>query len=285
VISSVSDKIARDAANPIRTPVDDVRCRGCFAWRAGPIASRFFACLALTVLTLGAVLGQGTAQVSKTTPSGSWQVVLAAGDDAQPVFDNATHELSQRLAAAGVPASNIHRLSASSSEIGAGVEPALIGVLLRRIADLPVRPGDRCLVFLTSHGERGAGVWLARSNAALSPDALAQALSRGCAGVPTLVIVSACYSGSFAGGKMAMPNRVILTAARRDRPSFGCQVHRTYNFFDECLLGALPKSATWRAAFDGTKGCVRHMEQVLGERPSEPQAYFGAAVADLRVGF
>ena len=87
-------------------------------------------------------------------------------------------------------------------------------------------------------------------------------------------------AGSFAGGKMATPNRVILTAARRDRPSFGCQVHRTYNFFDECLLGTLPKSATWRAAFDWTKGCVRHMKQVLGERPSEPQAYFGAAVAD-----
>ena len=262
-----------------------MRCRGCFAWRAGPIASRFFACLALTVLTLGAVLGQGTAQVSKTTPSGSWQVVLAAGDDAQPVFDNATHELSQRLAAAGVPASNIHRLSASSSEIGAGVEPALIGVLLRRIADLPVRPGDRCLVFLTSHGERGAGVWLARSNAALSPDELAQALSRGCAAAPTVVVVSACYSGSFATGKMAKPNRIVLTAARNDRPSFGCQDHRVYNFFDECLLGALPKSSTWRTVANGSRECVRRMERALGERPSEPQAYFGAVVANLDVGF
>jgi hypothetical protein len=99
------------------------------------------------------------------------------------------------------------------------------------------------------------------------------------------VIVSACYSGSFAGGKMAAPNRVIVTAARRDRPSFGCQAHRTYNFFDECLLDTLPKSATWRAAFDGTRRCVRHMEQALGERPSEPQAYFGASVADFKVGF
>jgi hypothetical protein len=31
--------------------------------------------------------------------------------------------------------------------------------------------------------------------------------------------------------------------------------------------------------------CVRHMEQALDERPSEPQGYFGAAVADLAVGF
>src|SRR6516225_10322615 len=251
----------------------------------GSMASRLVACLSSAVLVLGMLTIHPDGPAATANPAARWQVVLAAGDDAQPVFDNATRALSQRLAAAGVPAANIHRLSASAAEIGAAVEPALAGVLLQRIAALPARPGDRCLVFLTSHGERGAGVWLARSNAALSPDALAQALSRGCAGVPTLVIVSACYSGSFAGGKMAMPNRVILTAARRDRPSFGCQVHRTYNFFDECLLGALPKSATWRAAFDGTKGCVRHMEHALGERPSEPQAYFGAAVANLNVGF
>ena len=84
---------------------------------------------------------------------------------------------------------------------------------------------------------------------------------------------------------MAKSNRVVLTAARADRPSFGCQAHRTYNFFDECLLTALPKSATWRAEFNGARMCVRHMEQALDERPSQPQAYFGAAVADLPVGF
>jgi hypothetical protein len=84
---------------------------------------------------------------------------------------------------------------------------------------------------------------------------------------------------------MAKPNRVILTAARSDRPSFGCQPHRTYNFFDECLLGALPRSATWRAAFDGATGCVRRMERALGARPSGPQAYFGRAVAGLNIGF
>jgi len=236
------------------------------------------ATLALALLAVQAAAGA-------PTPGGSWQVVVAAGDDGEPVFDNATRELSRRLTAAGVPANHIHRLSARSLELGANVEPAFANTLLERIADLPVQPGDRCLVFLTSHGERGAGLWLARSNAALGPDELAQALSRGCAAVPTVVIVSACYSGSFAVGKMAKPNRVILTAARRDRPSFGCQAHRTYNFFDECLLAALPKSATWRAAFDASTRCVRQMEQELGMRPSEPQAYFGAAVADLRVGF
>jgi len=230
-------------------------------------------------------MGHAVADATTANPAARWQVVLAAGDDAEPVFDNATRALSQRLAAAGVPAANIHRLSASAAELGAEVEPALANVLLQRIGTLPARPGDRCLIFLTSHGEQGAGLWLARSNTALTPDELARALSRGCAAVPTVVVVSACYSGGFAKGKMAKPNRIVLTAARSDRPSFGCQVHRVYNFFDECLLGALPKSATWRAVADGSRECVRRMERALGERPSEPQAYFGAAVANLDVGF
>ena len=249
------------------------------------MASRSVARLSSAVLAFGVLMGQAVANPTTANPAARWQVVLAAGDDAEPVFDNATRALSQRLAAAGVPAANIHRLSANAAEVGAAVEPALVGVLLQRIGALPARPGDRCLIFLTSHGERGAGLWLARSNTALSPDELALALSRGCAAVPTVVVVSACYSGSFVTGKMAKPNRIILTAARNDRPSFGCQVHRVYNFFDECLLGALPRAATWRVVADGSRECVRRMERALGERPSEPQAYFGAVVANLDVGF
>lgn len=227
----------------------------------------------------------GPAHAAAIEATGNWQVVLAAGDDAEPVFDNATREMDRRLIAAGVPASNIHRLSASPAELEVGAEPATADMLLHQIADLPARPGDKCLIFLTSHGERGAGVWLARSDRALSPDELAQALSKGCVAVPTIVIVSACYSGSFTGGKMARSNRVILTAARGDRPSFGCQVRRTYNFFDQCLLGSLPRAATWRAVFDGACGCVRRMEHTLGALPSDPQAYFGATAASVRVGF
>ena len=237
------------------------------------------------ILVLGALGWLGAAPAGAAGTSGTWQVVLAAGDDAEPVFDNATHEMNRRLVAAGIPAGNIHRLSASTAELANGAELATAEVLLRRIAGLPARPGDQCLIFLTSHGERGSGVWLARSNRAVTPDELAHALSRGCAAVPTVVIVSACYSGSFATGKMARSNRIVLTAARGDRPSFGCQPHRTYNFFDECLLGVLSQAATWHSLSDRADRCVRRMEHALGVQPSEPQAYFGGTVAALKVGF
>ena len=235
--------------------------------------------IALAVLALTATAAPAAA------PEVGWQVVLAAGDDAEPVFDDATRALAGRLAEAGVPAANIHRLSADPAELHGGVEPATLDNLLRRIAGLPARPGGRCLVFLTSHGERGAGLWLARSKRGLSPPELAGALSGGCAAVPTVVIVSGCYTGGFAAGAMARPNRVILTAARSDRPSFGCQVGRTYTVYDQCLLAALSKAANWQAVFARTKSCVSRNEHAEGERPSEPQAYFGSAVAGLNVGF
>ena len=236
----------------------------------------------LAALVLAAMLSGGHIAAAG---SGTWQVVLAAGDDHQPVFDDATLALAERLHAAGIPAKNIHRLSASAAELGRGVEPATAENLLRRIAGLPAQPRDRCFIFLTSHGEYNAGVWLARSQRALHPEELAQALSRGCAAVPTVVVVSSCYSGGFATGAMVKPNRIILTASRRDRPSFGCQVERTYSFFDGCFLRALPAGDDWKAVFRGTARCVAHEENELDEPPSDPQAYFGAAVTTLPAQF
>jgi hypothetical protein len=235
---------------------------------------------ALAVLTLLRPLAAPGAE-----RAARWQVVLAAGDGSLPVFDDATAAFARRLLAAGVPPADIHRLSASAVELRAGVAAATRERLLREIADLPVRPGERCLVFLTSHGERGAGLWLAMSGEALRPDALARALSGGCATAPTVVIVSGCYTGAFAAGDMRRPNRIIMTAARADLPSFGCQAGRSYTFFDQCLLRALPSAHLWRGVFARASGCVRGMEDRLGMGRSHPQAYFGSAVASLSLGF
>ena len=217
------------------------------------------------------------------TPSG-WQAVLVAGDNAQPVFDNAVASVRNWLETGGVPAENIHVLSATSRGTtnggGAAAEPALAERILARIAALHPAPGEACLVFITSHGQRGEGIWLAYDSEFLRPAELAQALSAGCARAPTVVIVSGCYTGGFT--TVRTPNRVVITAARADRPSFGCAVERTYAVFDECLLDALPRAGTWRAVFNATRGCVGARERELQATPSQPQAAFGAAVRNLR---
>ena len=101
------------------------------------MASRSVARLSSAVLIFCVLMSQFLPDATAANPAARWQVVLAAGDDAEPVFDNATRALSERLAAAGVPAANIHRLSASVAELEGEVDPAIPSVLLKRIASLP----------------------------------------------------------------------------------------------------------------------------------------------------
>jgi hypothetical protein len=234
------------------------------------LIARFCALAAIAIATMGAA----------PVPA-HWQVVLVAGDTAQPVFDNAIRAVGLWLGEHGVAETDMHRLAASASAREPAIEPATLDRVLGRIAGLRSHSGDGCFVFITSHGGRGTGIYLSRADEMLRPAALARALSAGCGAVPTVVVVSGCYSGSFARGAMAAPNRIVLTAARADRPSFGCAAERTYTVYDSCLLGALPHAATWLAVFGETKQCVELHEHELGATPSYPQASFGAAVRNL----
>jgi peptidase C13-like protein len=232
--------------------------------------------------TLGLVLVGFPARAA-APPGAEWKVVLVAGDNAQPVFDNAVAAINRWLLQSGVPPGNIHRLSASPRADEPAIEPASARRVLQGIAGLAARPGERCLVFITSHGQRGEGVFLAYRSEFLTPAELAQALALGCGGVPSVTIVSSCYSGAFSAVPMQAPNRIVLTAARADRPSFGCQADRTYTVFDECLLSSLPRAATWRTTFAVNSGCVGRREKWLNVLPSQPQAFFGAKVRNLPV--
>jgi hypothetical protein len=245
--------------------------------RSMPLRLTLCVCL-IAALWLGCRQTPGAAAAASP-----WQAVLVAGDNAQPVFDNAVDALAHWLADRGEESFDIHRLSASPAPHDASVEPASAERVLQRIAALRVRPSAGCLVFITSHGQRDEGIWLAYSGEYLRPAVLAQALSIGCSAVPTVVILSSCYSGAFSVGVMRADNRIILTAARADRPSFGCQADRTFTVFDECLLAALPRAPTWRAVYALSFACVRNRERRLQLLPSQPQASFGAAVRDLAV--
>jgi hypothetical protein len=232
-----------------------------------------------------AVLGAVGAAPPGAPPVEHWRVVLVAGDTAQPVFDNAVRAVSLWLVEHGVAKADIHRLTASASGRDPAVEPATLQRVLNRVADLQAGPGEGCFVFVTSHGGHEGGFYLSRRDEMLQPAALARALSRGCGSAPTVVVVSSCFSGGFAHGAMDAPNRIILTAARADRPSFGCTTGRTYTNYDACLLGALPHAATWRGVFSDVKNCIEQRERQENDLPSHPQASFGAAVRNLSVQF
>ncbi len=200
------------------------------------------------------------------------KVVLVAGDDSLPVFDNAAGALQARLHAVSA---DVQRLSASA----AGAHAASLQNVLAAVAAMRPQAGQGCFVFATSHGGEHEGLYLSDTDDFLTPRALDAALVRGCGDAPTVVVVSACFSGSFARAPMTRANRIVLTAARADRTSFGCQAGRTYTVFDKCLLDSLETSTVWQTVYGLVRRCVSREEVLEGAVPSHPQAWFGAQAA------
>jgi len=229
------------------------------------------------------VLPPVPAYAAPTLAELQFKAVLIAGDGGLPVFDNAVQQVALRLQRRGMPAEDIRQLSARIPATAEnGIRLATLEQFTIAVANLRPADGQGCLVFLTSHGQRGSGIELDRLREILSPATLDRALARGCGNAPTVVIASACYTGGFTQPPMARANRIILTAARADRPSFGCRAGRTYTVFDQCLLDGLDHGGAWQDVYQATTACVTRNEQALHvKQPSEPQAFFGTAVAAL----
>jgi hypothetical protein len=213
-----------------------------------------------------------------------YKAVLVAGDSSAAAFDHATEAMRERLVAAGIAAGDIQRLSADRAIVGReGVRTAGLDNVLSAIEQLRPTAGQGCFVFATSHGAYRDGLVLMPSRSFLTPAALDKALRKGCGDAPTVVIVSSCFSGAFTTPPMARANRVILTAARDDRPSFGCGAGFEYTVYDRCLLQAMDHATVWRAAYAMIRACVTARETELGFPASDPRAWFGDAMHGVRV--
>ena len=215
----------------------------------------------------------------------SWRVLLVAGDDSAAVFDNAVDRLTALLQ--GTPGIELYRLTSDrrlSSATRALASARNIDAALAGLDD-GGSAAQGCFVFMTSHGTE-EGLYLREDDASdrrLSPSRLDRILDAQCGARPTVVVVSACHAGIFIGKASKGDHRIWLTAARDDRVSFGCGAEFELTYFDECLIGAWPKSRTWAQLFERTSTCVRLKEAELSEQSSLPQAFFGDAVRDLEL--
>lgn len=210
-----------------------------------------------------------------------WKAILIAGDDEEVAFDDAVDAMAGKLEAFGVPASDITVLKSS----GTGVHRATVANIDAAFDHLHLGPHDGCFVYATSHGAPGRGLVIRAARAYLSPRVLNVLLNRACGTRPTVVIASGCYSGIFAEGPpLIAPNRIILTAARDDRPSFGCNADLEYTVFDGCILKSLKRGLAWPVVMDRARACVSGNEwDMRVMRPSDPQLSVGRSIADLRV--
>lgn len=212
-----------------------------------------------------------------------YRAVLVAGDGSLPVFDNAVEGMVSYLRTHGVPDSSMVRLSAIPATFArSGIRSATLDHVLDAIGQMKPGPGEGCLVFATSHGAYRRGLALtATGTGFLDPGELDRALAQGCGNAPTVVVMSGCFTGTFARPPMARANRVILTAASPTRTSFGCGAGRDFTVYDKCFLDGLGTGGTWAQEYDRVSRCVSATETEDHVLPSQPQKWLGSAVPDF----
>lgn len=235
---------------------------------------RFTAVFGFALMLVVAAAGVARAQAVH------WKAVLVAGDDSIPAFENAIRTLSDRFKERGI--ADIRVLS-SLRRFARGPQTATTKNLFDALDSLKIGPSDGCLLYLTSHGTE-QGLYMKRdraNNGKLYPEDLEKALDTYCGSVPTIAVVSGCHSGVFLRDGVKKSNRIILTAARRDRSSFGCDFRLEYTYFDGCLLDEIERSETWHQLFDQTVECVEDLETGWVDQASLPQAFFGKGVEAL----
>jgi hypothetical protein len=212
-------------------------------------------------------------------------VVVVAGDwrghsgGPTEAFDNARRDVTSALQAAGFSPGNIRQFSVRPERYK-DAHPALSD--LQTVFD-GLNAGAEtakggCLFYITSHGApQGAVV----GDQLMAPLVLAGMLRDACGARPTVAVISACFSGVFVPA-LAAPNRMILTAARPDRSSFGCGETNRYPYFDECFLQMMPKATNFAGLGAAVQACVAERETLEhAAPPSEPQLWIGAQLRPI----
>jgi hypothetical protein len=131
------------------------------------------------------------------------------------------------------------------------------------------------LLYFTSHGTPDG---IVVGDAEVAPRRVAAMVNNSCGDKPSVIVMSACFSGQFVP-VLARDHRIVITAARADRTSFGCGEMDQFTFFDDCFLRALPLGSDFAGLGDLIKQCVTAREkEVKAEPPSEPQVSIGSKV-------
>lgn len=241
-------------------------------------AARTFPLLAFG-LGLVALLALGPPVAARAGGFDNWAAVIVAGDyhahsgAPSEVFDNARRDLTKAFVAAGFDPANVRQFTSKPTpdprDGALKAEPQTIYDQLRSLAG---RAKGGCLIYFTSHGSPDG---LALDGEVFPPEMMANLVDQSCADRPVVAIVSACFSGEFVPA-LDGRDRMVLTAARADRTSFGCGENDRYTFFDGCVLQEMPQAHDFMALGRQVEACVAAREADLGATPpSEPQLVIG----------
>jgi hypothetical protein len=221
----------------------------------------------------------GEAQApSNLTDFSNWAVLLVAGDyrahsgAPSKVFDNGRRDLATAFAKLGFKRANMLQFSVDYDE---GTEHVAIPDIASELQTLAAHAKGGCLIYFTSHG---TPTGMVMGDALLSPAQMHDMVGSACGARPSVIVMSSCYSGQFVAPLQA-DNRIIMTAARPDRTSFGCGEMDQHTFFDDCFLRALPMAGDFPSLGGLVQQCVAEREQEMkATPPSEPQVSVGPNV-------
>lgn len=222
-------------------------------------------------------------------------VLAVAGDGTEQVFRNEVLHLenlaTRRLDAAGRVLVLANHPPDSLQRPLPLAGPGNLQRALAGLGEAMDPDEDLLLLYLTSHGTEDHQFLLRRPERAdrlLTPRELRKALDA--AGIRhRVVVISACYSGGFARA-LEDPDTLLLMAARRDRPSFGCGNDSVATYFGRAwLVDGLNATLDFVAAFTQAKRAIEKRETAEGRLPSQPQLRqgerIGATLAAWRAGF
>lgn len=213
-------------------------------------------------------------------------VVGVAGDASEDVFRNEARFLVERVAPRlGAGARALALVNHVDSLKGTGTPLATTANLRHALAALGAhmdRERDVLLLYLTMHGSPDHALGLALpdgSEDVITPDGLRAALDASGI-VNRVVVISACYSGGFVPA-LKNPDTLVLTAARHDRPSFGCGSESTITFFGHAwLLDGLNADRDFANAYRLAARAIKQRELKLGYARSGPQIAAGARIGE-----
>ena len=221
----------------------------------------------------------------QASPFSDWSAVVVAGDwhahsgGPSEAFDNARRDVTAAFEQAGFEPANLRQFSVRPERYkDAALTKSEPQAIYDALAELTAKATGGCLIYFSSHG---APQGVVVDQEFLPPGVLARMVDTTCGQRPTVVIVSACFSGVFIR-PLAGPNRMVLTAARPDRSSFGCGEADKYPYFDQCVLESMPRAGNFAMLGTAVQACVAARETKEGMKPpSEPQLYIGAQLKPL----
>jgi hypothetical protein len=222
-------------------------------------------------------------------------VLAVAGDGSETVFRNEVLHLrdlaAQRLDAAGHVLVLANHPPSTAAAALPEATPAQLRAALAGLGAKMDRDEDILLLYVTTHGTPEHELYLHRPGQRdhlLTARPLRAALDAS--GIRhRVVVLSACFAGGFAGS-LQDDDTLLLMAARKDRPSFGCGNDSAATYFGRAwLVDGLNATVDFAAAFERAKADIRVREGAEELPSSFPQMAIGesigATLADWRAGF